>query len=193
MLIHGRDSSSSPSFTIGSRALRLLWEIIWITVFFPSPRGFHSWRSWLLRAFGAQIGSNVHIYPSVRIWAPWNLEVGDNTGVGSGAILYSMNKITLGKYTVISQRAHVCCGSHDIHSANFQLITKPIRIGDYSWICAEAFIGPGVTVPEGCVIAARAVLTRSISVPWTVWAGNPAIEKGIRERTRSSGRDIPSD
>jgi putative colanic acid biosynthesis acetyltransferase WcaF len=72
-------------------------------------------------------------------------------------------------------------GSHDIDSENFQLIAKPIVLEKHVWVCAEAFIGPGVSVTEGCVLGARAVVVKSITEPWTVWAGNPAVLKKQRK------------
>ncbi len=84
-----------------------------------------------------------------------------------------MAPISLGERVVVSQRAHLCAGTHDVRDPNFQLVARPIRIGDQAWVAAEAFVGPGVSVGEGCVIGARAVLMRDAE-PWTIYAGNPA-------------------
>jgi putative colanic acid biosynthesis acetyltransferase WcaF len=97
-----------------------------------------------------------------------------------------MAPITLGERCVISQRAHLCAGSHDIDSANFQLITAPIELKPRVWICAEAFIGLGVSIAEGCVIGARAVVTRDVVEAWTVWTGNPASRRRAREHQGSA-------
>lgn len=96
----------------------------------------------------------------------------DESAMGRGVICYSMGPITLGKRAVVSQRAHLCAGTHDYEHPGMQLVTKPIHVGDRAWICAEAFVGPGVTVGEGAVIGARAVVTKDVP-PWTVGAGNP--------------------
>jgi putative colanic acid biosynthesis acetyltransferase WcaF len=53
------------------------------------------------------------------------------------------------------------------------LLKPPIRIEDQAWICADAFVGPGVVVGEGAVVGARAVVTKDVAA-WTVVAGNPA-------------------
>jgi len=76
--------------------------------------------------------------------------------------------------TIVSQRAYLCAGSHDISSPAFQLIAKPISIGDDVWIAAEAFVGPGVAVGDGSVLSARACAFSDLE-PWTVYRGNPAV------------------
>lgn len=175
MIVEGADGARGASFSLGNRAMRLLWGVVWLFLFRPSPRPLHAWRALLLRLFGAKVGRNVHVYPGVRVWAPWSLEIGDDTGIGSGVNLYSMAPIRIGKRCVISQGAHLCCGSHDYSTPHFQLTAQVIDIGDQVWVCAEAFIGPGVKVLEGSVIGARAVLMRSTAAAWHVWSGNPAV------------------
>lgn len=174
MILQGNDPATEPSFGLKNRLARLLWGMVWALLFQTSPRPAHVWRGLLLKLFGAKLGKHVHVYPGVRIWAPWQLVIGDRVGIADGVILYNMAPITIGNQTTISQGAHLCAGSHDINSPNFQLIAKPIFLGANVWVCAEAFVGPGVTVSDGCVLGARSVLVRNISAAWTVWAGNPA-------------------
>jgi putative colanic acid biosynthesis acetyltransferase WcaF len=185
MIIEKNDPFTQASFTLDDRIRRALWNLVWLLLFRPSPRLFHPWRSLLLRLFGARVGRGVHVYPGVRIWAPWNLSIGNESGVADGAILYSMGPITIGERCVISQGAHLCGGSHDVDSPNFQLIAAPIVLEASVWICAEAFVGLGVRISKGCVVGARAVLMKSALDPWTVWVGNPATPR--RKRLCASG------
>ena len=173
MIIQGNDPTIGPSFTLGNRVARGLWGIVWLLLFRFSPRPCHAWRCLLLRLFGAQVGNHVHIWANVRIWAPWQLRIGGHVGIGKGVNLYNMAHMDIGDYCVISQGAHLCGGSHLIDSSNFQLIAKPIQLKSHVWICADAFVGLGVTVAEGCVLGARSVTVKNIVAPWTVWAGNP--------------------
>lgn len=182
MIIQGNDSTASPSFSLGNRVSRQVWNWVWLLLFRPSPRPCHAWRAFLLRLFGARIGRHVHVYPAARIWAPWNLEIGSHVGVADGVTIYNMNSIKIGDYCVISQGAHLCGGSHDYNSANFQLVAAPIVLQPRVWICAEAFIAPGVTIAQGAVVGARSVVTRSLPQSWAVYAGMPA--KKIGERTK---------
>jgi len=182
VIVQNNDPYTQPSFSLANRIARAVWGIVWLVLFRTSPRPLHRWRNWLLRIFGAQLGTDVHVYPNVRIWAPWQLQIANRVGIADGVIIYNMAPISIGSNAVISQGSHLCGGTHDIDSRNFQLIAKPISIGDNAWVCAEAFIGPGVSIAEGCVIAARCVVSKTIDEPWTVWAGNPAIKKRSRER-----------
>ena len=180
MILPGRDPRRGPSFSLRNRVARALWGAAWLLLFRPSPRPLHRWRALLLRVFGARLGRDVHVYPAVRIWAPWHLRLGDGVGIGDGATLYNIAPIDIRDGCVVSQGAHLCTGSHDIDSPHFELVAAPIALRPGVWVCAEAFVGPGVTLSAGCVLGARAVLMHSVEEPFTVWAGNPAIR--IRHR-----------
>ena len=166
------DAYSGSSFSVSNRMARALWNIIYLICFRFSPRPFHQWRAFLLRLFGAKVGRRCHIYPRAVIWAPWNLECADQVGIADGAIIYNQARIRLGTRVVISQGAHLCSGTHDYTHAEFRLLAFPIDVGDHAWIAAEAFIHPGITVGEGTVIGARAVVTKDMPA-WMVCAGHP--------------------
>ncbi len=178
-LREGINPRKEATFTLGNRIRRVIWNLAYAILFRPSPRPCHAWRSAILRLFGAEIGRGCHIYPKVKIWAPWNLDVHDEGSAADDVTLYSMAKITIGKRAIVSQGAHLCTGTHDYTDPNFQLIAIPITIGEEAWVCTEAFIGPGVTVGAGAVIGARAVATKD-QPEWMVCAGNPC--KPLRPR-----------
>nr|WP_319566121.1 putative colanic acid biosynthesis acetyltransferase [uncultured Rhodoferax sp.] len=184
MIIQGNNPYTGPSFSLAHRIRRQLWNTVWLLFFRPSPRLFHSWRNFLLRSFGATLGQHVHIHPSVKIWAPWNLDVGNFVGIGDGANIYCMDRIKIDNYAVISQGTHLCSGSHDFNSPNFQLITASINIGSRVWLCADSFVGPGVEVAEGSIIAARGLVSKTITEPWCVWAGVPVKKIGQRNKDK---------
>ncbi|HEY3300717.1 MAG TPA: putative colanic acid biosynthesis acetyltransferase [Methylophilaceae bacterium] len=182
MIIENNDPTTQPSFSLKNRAARVLWGVVWVFCFRYSPRPCHAWRKWLLQLFGAKLGEHVHVYPNVRVWAPWQLTVGHHSGLADGVVIYNIAPITIGHHCVVSQGAYLCTGSHDIDSANFQLIAKPIVLQDYVWVCAQAFVGPGVGLAEGCVLGAHAVVVKTIDQAWTVWAGNPVTFKRMRKQ-----------
>jgi putative colanic acid biosynthesis acetyltransferase WcaF len=176
---------NEPSATLKSehsfanKAARLAWGLVWLFLFRPSPRVFHGWRCFLLRLFGARVGRQVKIYNSVRIWAPWNLHLDDHCAIGDFADCYSVAPLVVGKQAIVSQYSFLCTASHDHRDVSFPLISAPIRIGDRSWVAADVFVGPGVTIGEGAVIGARASVFKDVD-PWVVVAGNPA--RVIRKR-----------
>lgn len=176
--------------SLKSRILRLVWGIVWCVAFRPTPRfGFAGWRRLVLRCFGAKIGVGCKIDPSCRIFAPWNLSMGNFVALGAGVDCYCVAPITLGNKIAVSQRSFLCSASHDISSLLRPLTSKPIVIGDHAWICAEAFVGPGVTVGEGSVVGARAAVFRDVA-PWGVMLGNPAIR--VRERVLADAPANPA-
>jgi putative colanic acid biosynthesis acetyltransferase WcaF len=166
------DTHSKPSFSLKNRLLRAVWQTVSLLMFRFSPRPFHAWRAAILRIFGAKIGKGCHIYPGVRIWAPWNLICDEEVGVGDGAYLYNQAPIRLGRRAVVSQGAQLCTGTHDYEDPGFPLVARPIAVGALAWIAAEAFVHPGVTIGEGAVIGARSVVTKDMPA-WTVCAGHP--------------------
>ncbi len=151
---------------------RVLWALV-APLFRFSPRPMFGWRRFLLLLFGAKLGQGVNVYNSAVITMPWNLEVGDWAAIGEHALIYNLGKISIGESATVSQRTHLCAGSHDYLDPAMPLLKTPITIGAQAWICADAFVGPGVTIGEGAVVGACAVVTKDVE-PWIVVAGNPA-------------------
>lgn len=157
---------------------RILWAFA-RPLFRFSPRTFFRYRNFLLRLFGAKVGRQVHVYNSAVIYMPWNLEIGDWSAIGELVYVYNLGRVSIGSRATISHRVHLCAGTHDYQDATLPLLKPPISIGDQAWVCADAFIGPGVTVEEGAVVGARSVVVKDVP-PWQVVAGNPA--KSIKKR-----------
>ena len=153
---------------------RLAWMVVWgaFARWMPYYVG-KRWRVILLSLFGLKHRGHIAVYPSVKVWCPWNVEFGSYVAIDDEVNLYSAAKITIGTKVAISREAFICTASHDISYPNRPLITAPITICDGVWIGARATILPGVTIGEGAVVAAGAVVTRDVE-PWTVVGGNPA-------------------
>ena len=134
----------------------------------------------MLRLFGAQVGADVHVYPTVRITIPWNLTLQDGCAVGDHAVIYALGSINIGARATISQYAHLCAGSHDWRDPAMPLLKPTIEIGADAWICADAFIGPSVKIGDGAIVGARAVVMKDVA-PKTIVAGNPARKIGERD------------
>ncbi|TVQ63401.1 MAG: putative colanic acid biosynthesis acetyltransferase [Phycisphaerales bacterium] len=159
--------------------LRMIWLVVESTVFKYSFHNFYEFRSRILRLFGAKIPPGVRIRRTARFVAPWNLEMGTNSSIGDHATLICVGKIKIGDHVSISQLCYIVAGSHDYTKTAMPAVAMPITIEDHTWVAADVFICGGVTVGEGCVIGARAVVSRSTE-PWGIYVGNPARRKGDR-------------
>lgn len=163
---------------------RVLWALI-TPLFRFSPRPLFGWRRMLLRLFGAKVGQHAHIYPSARIYLPWNLEIGEEASIGEWALIYNLGPIVIGARATISHRAHLCAGTHDYRDPRLPLLRKSIEIGAQAWICADAFVGPGLSIGEGAIVGAAGVVVKDVSA-WQIVAGNPARVIGERQLTEPS-------
>jgi putative colanic acid biosynthesis acetyltransferase WcaF len=175
------DAYLRPAFPLRLRIKRLVWSVVWILLYRPSPRPLHGWRAILLRTFGARMGSNCHFYPKSKIWAPWNLICDDQVTAADGAEIYNPAPMTFGSHAILSQDSYLCGATHDYDDSAFPLIAFAMQVGAYSWICARASLAPGANVGEGAVLGLGSVATRDLD-PWTVYAGVPAVK--VKERMR---------
>ena len=165
--------SRSP-YSIREKVGRLLWALVQASLFRTSFHSWYGWRRALLAAFGARLDPVVRIRRTVRVECPWNLSVGHDSAIGDGVTLYCLGQISIGSRVTVSQGAHLCAGTHDYVRRAMPLVRPPIEIGDDAWICADAFVGPRVTVGAGAILGARSVAMNSLD-PWTIYAGNPAV------------------
>lgn len=166
----GEYSEAKPHF------LRLVFwraveKVLWV---FPNML-----RIMMLRLFGAKIGRRCLICRGAKFYAPWNFECGDFVCIGPRVDVYCKGKVSIGSQVVVSQDAYLCTASHDITSPVMKLITKPIKVGDNVWIAGKATVLPGVTVNNGAVVGACAVVAKDVP-ELAVVVGNPA--KVARER-----------
>ncbi len=169
---------------IKDKLKRACWNITYTLAFRPFGLSlFNFWRLFLLRLFGAKLHPTVHIYSSVHIWAPWNLEMDAYSCLAPHVDCYNTDLIKIGAHTIISQKSYLCASSHDISTPYHLLITAPIVIEDQVWIAAEAFIAMGVRIKQGAVVGARSCVFKDIEL-WTVVGGNPARE--IKKRILKS-------
>lgn len=168
------------SLTMANKLQRLVWNVSYYILFRPFGLPiFNGWRNVVLRLFGARIGKGCIVHSSAKIWYPKNLVLGERVCIGPHAEIYTADKITIGDKVTISQGAYLCAASHDISYLNKPLVTAPIKVERFAWVCADAFVGMGVTIGEGSVVGARACTFKDVE-PWTVVGGNPA--KFIKQR-----------
>jgi len=180
-----QDGRGQPNpYLASERVRRALWACFYWTLYRWVPRFFNAWHRGCLRLFGAKIGREVTIDPSALIECPWNLALADYSLVGAGVRLYALGVISLGEHSVISQRAHICAGSHDYCDPRMPLLRPSITIGQGVWICTEAFIGPGAVIGDRAVVGARSVVTGHLPEDM-VCGGNPCrpIKRRVMQRS----------
>lgn len=170
--------------SLKSKIVRAIWNVVWLLFFRSTPRGnlFRPWRIALLKVFGAKVKWSSNVLPSCRIWQPWKLTMGAYACLSADVDCYSVDSITVCDQATVSQGVKLCCAGHDISSRILELTHRPIVIEQSAWVAAWSIILPGVTIGEGAVVAAGAVVTKDVE-PWAVVGGNPA--KFIKKRVVS--------
>ena len=135
----------------------------------------------LLRLCGIKIGQHVVIYGSIMlepIGAATQLSIGNYTFINMGCHFGcpKPGRIIIGDYVQIGPRCLFTIVNHSLTVNEYG--THPVTIEDivienYVWIAANVTILPGVTIGEGSVIAAGAVVTKNVE-PYTLVGGVPA-------------------
>jgi len=162
------------------RKRRLIWLFVWNLFCRWNPYfAMKKWRNMWLRLFGMKYQDPVSVFPTVRIWNPEMITMGSHVAIDDAVNLYSVDRITIGTKVAISREAFICTASHDVSHLNRPLKTAPVTIQDGVWIGARAIILPGITIGEGAIVAAGAVVTKDVP-SFTIVAGNPA--KVVKER-----------
>lgn len=168
------DTFTLPSDFRGRSAFSVqLWWLIQATLFAWSPQFAYGFRAWLLRLFGAKVGINTVIRPSVTVTYPWKVSIGDYVWIGDDVVLYSLGEIEIGDNSVVSQRSYLCTGGHDYTKPTFDIFAKKITIEPEAWVATDVFVAPGVCVGKGAVIGARSSVFKNMP-PMMICVGNPA-------------------
>jgi acetyltransferase-like isoleucine patch superfamily enzyme len=128
-----------------------------------------------LRFFVAEVGQDVRVWGRVRIDYPDRVYIGDDCAFNEGVLILAREDVRIGRGVVLSANVTITSASLEFtHSPPpYEHISAPVVIKDYVWIGTGAVILPGVTIGEGSVIGAGAVVTRNIPEN-VVAAGNPA-------------------
>lgn len=137
-----------------------------------------------------RIGDHCRVFGTLQTQSGGEIQIGDHTCIYLNTQIGSVERITIGSCVIISNHVHIydnnnhptdpdvrrkmCMEGFDgdpwrWHHAE----AKPIIIQDNVWIGEYAAVMKGVTIGEGAVIAAHAVVTKDVP-PYTIAAGNPA-------------------
>lgn len=122
------------------------------------------------------------------------ITIGNNVFVGGDTLIDCVDSIRIGDDVLISYQVIIMdSDNHSLRASErigdlqrwrmqkydwSRVSRAPVQIHDKAWIGARAIIIKGVTIGEGAVVAAGAVVTSDVP-PYTIVAGNPA--RVIRE------------
>jgi maltose O-acetyltransferase len=151
-----------------------------------SPRSLgltQPFRALLCRFIFIKCGKNINVEKGASF--SFNIQIGDNSGIGINARLNTSGGIIIGKDVMMGPDVVILTMDHE-----FSDVTRPMReqgyktplpviIDDDVWIGTRVIILPGIRIGKGSIIGAGAVVTKDIP-PFTIVGGNPA--KVIKKR-----------
>lgn len=163
-------------------------------------------RAQMLRLRGARVGQKTVVGPGCRIVRPWGvsvgrraaleacvylklvdddalLEIGDHVYLGTGVVLDVMGRVAVGPHTLIAPGCFITDHNHGIQPGRFidqqPCGIGPVTIGEDVWLGAQVIILPGVSIGDGAVVGAGAVVTGDVP-PGAIAVGVPARVRGSR-------------
>ena len=134
---------------------------------------------------GIDIGDNVFVGRNTIIYCQnGDVEIGENANIGSNCQIFSAKKVRIGKNVLIAAYTYLVGGGHIYEDPDLPIIEQGrtasgIEIGDNVWLGAAVKVLDGVSIGEGAIIAAGAVVTEDIP-PFAIAGGIPA--KVIKQR-----------
>lgn len=166
-------------FSLSTKIRIRLWDFVNCTFFRWSPFFARKYRVWLTRCFGSKIDYTCSLDNQCKIVAPWLLTMGAYSSLGEGSLVKCRRNIIIGSHCCIGKDVLIFSGTHNINSRNFELIQKPVTIGNNVWISTRSMIQPGVTIGDWAVIGAMSFVTKDVE-SWSIVGGIPA--KFIKKR-----------
>lgn len=139
------------------------------------------WRTFFAKRIIKQCGENVNIERGA-VFTP-ELSIGSNSGIGINCEVYG--PVTIGNDVMMGPEVVVYTSGHKTDRIDIPMRlqggteVKPVTIGNDVWIGRRVIIMPGVSIGNGCIIGAGAVVTHNVP-NYCVAAGVPA--KNVKER-----------
>jgi acetyltransferase-like isoleucine patch superfamily enzyme len=172
---------SNPSFgeNLGDYLVGLLVSNL------PHLNLLNNFKAYLMRRRGAIIGNRVKFLVGIWIDRYSKLEIKDDVSLAKDITMVSSGGIEIGERVMVGYGTTILSASHRVPPDRGQmrfsgLIYNKVVIQNDVWIGAKVVILPGVTIGEGSVVGAGAVVTKDVS-PFSIVAGVPAKLIRIRE------------
>lgn len=129
-----------------------------------------------LAALFAAIGEGVFLEAPFHAAYGRNLSLGEQVYINAGCVVLDSAPVSIGRRTMLGPAVHIYCAdhAHGLDERRHGLERAlPVSIGEDVWIGGSAILLPGVTVGDGAIVGAGAVVTRNVAPGMRV-AGNPA-------------------
>ena len=166
---------TNSNFDKGACTLKIiLWFIVNAIFVRASWNPFMGMKIFLLKVFGAKIGTGLVIKNDVNIKYPWKLTIGENVWLGENCWIDNLDCVFIGNNVCISQGALLLTGNHDYTLSSFDYLNSPIHIMDGAWIGAKAVVCPGVNIGSHAILTVGSVATKEMN-EYGIYQGNPAV------------------
>lgn len=131
-------------------------------------------RALMSRLVGYRVDDGFRLFPPVYTDFGKNIKIGKDVFVNSGCCFQDQGGVTLGDGCLVGHNVVFATLDHDKRPGRRgDMTAAPIVVGKDVWIGAHATILKGVTIGDGAIVAAGAVVTRDVP-PNTIAAGVPA-------------------
>lgn len=143
-----------------------------------------------VRVLGLRLAPGAKLHRRAEIATARNVSIGRGSIIGQSARIDGRGGVTIGANVNFAAEVAIFTWQHDVQDPEFAVVGAPVRIEDRVWLSHRCTVLPGVTVGEGAVVAAHAVVTKDVA-PYTMVGGVPAkvIHERTRELTYELGRD----
>lgn len=139
----------------------------------------HNFRKFFYILSGLSLPWDSNIHLGANFFKPSGIRIGHDSIIGANAFLDGRAPLSIGNHTSLASDVMIYNDEHNIHSPNYENSYGPVTIGDYVFVGPRTIILPNVTIGDGAVVAAGAVVTKNIP-EYEVWGGVPA--KKISDR-----------
>jgi acetyltransferase-like isoleucine patch superfamily enzyme len=130
----------------------------------------------MLKEILGKVDDTAFIEPPFRIDYGCNISIGKRFYSNFNLTILDCSLVTIGDRCMFGPNVSIFAATHEVEVASRREDIEygmPVTIGDDCWIGGHVVIMPGVTIGEGCTIAASSVVTKSVPA-WSVAMGCPA-------------------
>lgn len=157
--------------------------LAWIVRYLPGYEGF-ALRYGFYRLLFKRLDGFAYFYPGTRMQHVYGIEAGRNLHVNANVNLYGRGGLVIGDHVLIGPNAVIVSSQHQFARRDLPIVYQGHAgertvIGSHVWIGANACVMPGVTIADGTIVAAGAVVTKDTE-PYTIVGGVPAEKIGER-------------